>query len=756
MRCFPAVRAGLFVVLGAVAAVLVPATGADARLATPFEKRPWPADAVEGSLLVTADDAGTAASLAGPSWGRVARVTVAPGTEAAAAADLREVPGVVAVEPDRWRPMLRVPDDDRYPDQISHAVGRTADAWDVTTGSSAVRVAVIDSGVDGRHPDLRGNLVSQADVSSGAVDSRALGSNNDTCGAGHGTLVAGIVGAIGDNGTDVAGVAWDVGIIDVAAADPLRCAFSDAVVVGAVHHAVDQGADVINLSLGGPGDTCPTAMQAAIDAARSAGAVVVAASGNFEVDLPGVPGVPASCDGVLSVGAVAANGQRASYSTSNAWVDVVAAGGDPDVDEGVLSTALGGGTAREYGTSFAAPYVAGVAALLRTVDPALTPDEVEDHLEASTGRSTRSTSLGWGIVDAGRAVDAVDAGTVARHRPDPSFPVGLVIRVSDGDASTDPVRQAVAMSSRVFEEEQAEHVVLGRADDFADALAGSSLGFGAGPLLFTGSTGPLASPTRNEIQRVLRPDGRVYLVGGTAALPPTLESEITALGYDVRRLAGRTREETAAAVSEELLRRLPELGFAAPDRVLLVTSRNWPDAVTAGSLGAFFGYPILLTPPGALHPAARWALGRQKPSLVYVVGGDAAVSPATMSDAQGAAGSKPGRRLAGVDRNATAVAVALEFEALFEGAAGIPPQLAVAVNLRRPDAFAHVLSASSAIGAQSGVFVPIEGNGGTSIPPPARDLACRADPFLGLVAGGTDVVSQAVQQEFNTLLEDGC
>ena len=756
MRCLPAVRAGLLVVLGAVAAVLVPATGADARLAAPFEKRPWPADAVGGSLLVTAVDEATAASLPGPSYGLVAHVTVAPGTEAAVAADLRERPGVVAVEPDRWRPMLRVPNDAAYGEQISHAVGRAADAWDVTTGSSSVRVAVIDSGVDGRHPDLRGNLVSQADVSGGSVDERPLGTNNDSCGAGHGTLVAGIVGAVGDNGTDVAGVAWDVGIIDVAAADPVRCAFSDAVVVAAVAHAVDEGADVINLSLGGPGDTCPTAMQAAIDAARFAGAVGVAASGNYEVDLPGVSGVPASCNGVVSVGAVAANGQRSSYSTSNAWVDVVAAGGDPDVDEGVLSTALGGGTAHEYGTSFAAPYVAGVAALLRTVDPTLTPDEVEDHLEASTGRTTRSTSLGWGVVDAGRAVAAVEAGTVARHRADPAFPVGLVIRVSEGDASTDPVRQAVAMSARVFEEEQAEHVVVGRSDDFADALAGSSLGFGAGPLLFTGRTGPLAPPTRNEIVRVLRPGGRVYLLGGTAALPPTLEGEITALGFDVRRLAGTTREETAAAVAEELARRLPELGFPAPDRALLVTSRNWPDAVTAGSLGAFFGYPILLTPPGSLHPATRWALGRQKPSLVYVVGGDAAVAPRTMSDAQGAAGFKPGRRLAGVDRNGTAVAVALEFESLFQGAAGIPPLLAIAVNLRRPDAFTHVLSASSAIGASSGVFVPIEGEGGTSIPQAARDLACRADPFLGLVAGGTDVVSQAVQQEFNALLEDGC
>src|SRR5690606_36029490 len=157
---------------------------------------------------------------------------------------------------------------------------------------------------------------------------RPLGVDNDACGVGHGTFVAGIIGATGNDANDVAGVAWEVGILDVAAGDPFRCgSFSDGAIVAAITYAVGQGVDVINLSLGGPSDSCPTAFQAAIDQARRAGVVVVAAAGNDERYFPGLTSVPASCNGVLSVGAVGRSGGAAPYSNANALVDVVAPGG---------------------------------------------------------------------------------------------------------------------------------------------------------------------------------------------------------------------------------------------------------------------------------------------------------------------------------------------------------------------------------------------------------------------------------------------
>lgn len=753
------VRARLLVASAVVATLLAPVGGARAATGPPTAisaKAGWPTDAVAGSLLVTAVDERAAAGFDGPSFGRVAHITVPPGTEAAAAEELRDRPGVVDVEPDRWLDRVREPADPRYPEQWAHEVANAPAAWDTTTGDATVRVAVIDSGVDGRHRELQPNLVEQHQVTQDGARRVILGTLNDPCAEAHGTQVAGVLGAVADNDLQVAGVAWSVSIVDIAAVDTGRCQVSEAIVIAAMHHALTRDVRVVNLSVGKLADTCPTAWQAAVDAARSDGVVVVAAAGNDQGDFPGASLVPASCNGVISVGAVGRDARHATYSSANAHVDLAAPGGDPTRDDGVLTTDIGDRLAAVYGTSFATPYVAGVAALLLSIDPSLTPDQVEAHLERSATGTTRTRQLGWGVVDAGAAVASVSSGVAARQEPDPVFPVGLVVRVAEGAPPTDPIRQAAAISRRVFEPDRAQHVVIGRVDDYADALAGSSLGFGAGPLLFTPSTGPLAETTRNELERVLPAGGRVYLLGGTAALPPTLEGELSGLGYQARRLAGDTREGTAAAVAEEVGRRLPELGFAAPDRVILATARSWPDAVTAGSLGAFFGYPILLTPPGTLHPATRWALGRMRPNLVYVAGGTAAVSDDVMREAQRAAGDRPGRRLAGVDRSGTALQVALEFDTLFRSLAGVPPTLAVAVNLRRADGFTHVLSATAAIGAASGIFVPVEGEDGGTLPQAGRELACYADPFLAFVAGGTDVVSDPVQEEFNRLLEEGC
>src|SRR5690606_36101495 len=125
-----------------------------------------------------------------------------------------------------------------------------------------------------------GNIVSQVDAGTGEIV--AGSTDNDPCQVGHGTWVAGVVGALGNNATGVAGVNWNVSILDINTADPaVTCAGpTDAGTVAAIAHATEQGADVVNLSLGGPGLSCPTALQTVIDQARAAGTVVVAASGN--------------------------------------------------------------------------------------------------------------------------------------------------------------------------------------------------------------------------------------------------------------------------------------------------------------------------------------------------------------------------------------------------------------------------------------------------------------------------------------------
>ena len=129
------------------------------------------------------------------------------------------------------------------------------------------------------------------------------------------------------------------------------------------------------------------------------------------------------------------------------------------------------------------------------------------------------------------------------------------------------------------------HAVVARSDDFADALAGSSLGFGVGPVLFSTSTGPLAAPAKAELDRALSPGSTVYVLGGTAALPPTIEGEIRALGLNPVRVAGTTREATAVRVAQELESFLAREGFAQPPMAIVATRSSWPDATMAGAQG---------------------------------------------------------------------------------------------------------------------------------------------------------------------------
>jgi len=706
---------------------------------------------VPGSLLVTTSD------------GRTSDVHVAKGQEATEAARLERRNDVLAVEPDRVRHTMQVPNDPQYSLQWSHTLTRAPAAWDITTGSPSVTVAVIDTGVDATHPDLQANIVGQADASTGTVLNVPLGTNNDPCNEEHGTFVAGVIGAIGNNGIDVAGVAWHVGILDIAASDRTRCggSFSDSAILAALNYAITRKVDLVNLSLGGLGDTCPFAYQGVLDRARAAGVTVVAAAGNSEEDFPGTTAIPASCNGVLSVGAVGQNGSHAAYSNANDYVDLVAPGGDSQSGNGVItSTTPGGAVAQAEGTSFASPYVVGTVALMKSVRPALTPDEAERILEGTTqgAPSAHSKSMGWGLVDVAAAVQAAQSGSIPAAKANASFPSASVVRVNAPTLITDPIRQAVAVSQYVFPDGQAEHVVLARPDAFADGLGGSALAFGVGPVLFTPSTGGLDSVTESEIQRVLPPGGRVYVLGGTAAIPPSVDAELGGLGYHVVRLAGTNRMDTARLVAAEVSKRVQELGFPAPTKLMVTTAFNWPDAVTGGSFGALFGYPIVLTAGDQLSPEAQSALEALHPGEIDVLGGTAAVTDAVASAAGAAAGGATVRRLAGVDRDATAVAVAQrvaeELHADFE----IDPLRVVAINLRRSDGFTHALSASALVGAVPGVFLPIEGDDGTSIPLLASQYACELDPLYGIVAGGGDVVSDAVKQQLNGLLSraSGC
>lgn len=333
--------------------------------------------------------------------------------------------------------------------------------------------------------------------------------------------------------------------------------------------------------------------------------------------------------------------------------------------------------------------------------------------------------------------------TPDEDNPDPAAAGGdaSIYRVAADPNVTEVITQAAAVSFETFDRGEAEYAVLARGDVFADALGGSSLAFGLAPLLFTGQSNTLPPATEDELLRVVIEGAPVFVLGGPAAVPAGIDDHLTQLGYDPIRLAGEVREETAVQVAR-VVADLHGGGLPPMDHVIVATAQNWPDAVAGGQIGSWFGIPILLTSPSALNGAARAEIQAMAPETILVLGGPAAISDAVFAEIDTLAPNVI--RLHGADRMGTAAEVMRYHLALF-GAVGEVPQLAVAINLRRGDAFAHTLSASMITGAFAGVFVPVEGERGEGLANGPARAACGLDIPL-IAAGGFDLIGDAAAQ----------
>jgi serine protease len=381
------------------------------------------------------------------------------------AAQLSTRADIEYAEPDRRIRALVTPNDPRFEDQWamgSSARGRLnmPDAWAVSTGSSLTGpnpvIAVVDSGVMLKHPDLASkilpgydfisdpNIAADNDPPTSASSDRdanpddpgdgEVDRSNPTQGASyHGTHVSGIAAAIGNNRYGVAGVSWGARILPArilgvgggSISDMIDAVLwaagidSDAVPPAYPHNP--NKADVINLSVGG-GGSCSSAEQDAFNRVIASGTAVVVAAGNEDVDAWTTD--PASCAGVIVVGAVGRDGTRATYSNYGSRVTIMAPGGDKGQGGGILSTVKDdtGKASYEYkiGTSMAAPHVAGVIALMRSLRPKLTPGQLETLLdaEADTVDCTGRSGCGMGLLDAGATMRFVKASSSV---PAPDF-----------------------------------------------------------------------------------------------------------------------------------------------------------------------------------------------------------------------------------------------------------------------------------------------------------------------------------------------
>lgn len=348
------------------------------------------------------------------------------------AARLAALPDVAYAEPDAvFFPTITEPDDPAYDVQwhyhtvSSSAYGINAPAaWDIVTGTSNIVVAVLDTGIT-QHPDLDSQILPGYDfISNLDAANDGNGRDNDPsdpgdwvteaenttpggvfegCGAynssWHGTHVAGTIGASTNNTLGVAGINWNASILPVRVlgkcggdasdtADAIRWA-AGLSVSGVPANA--NPAKVINLSLGAPGE-CPEFYQEAINDALQAGTTIVVSAGN-SYDNAGVYR-PASCDGVITVAASTRQGAMAYYSNYDSTVEITAPGGDVAYDTelggqaGILSTLNDGvqgpgdpNYVYYQGTSMSAPHVSGVASLLLSANPGLSPSQVSQILQ---------------------------------------------------------------------------------------------------------------------------------------------------------------------------------------------------------------------------------------------------------------------------------------------------------------------------------------------------------------------------------------
>jgi serine protease len=321
-------------------------------------------------------------------------VSLSPGADVAGAvAYYGSMSGVLTAAPDVIIQVQQTPNDPSYAPLYGMTKIGAPTAWNTTTGSSNFVVAVIDSGVDYRHPDLAANMwTNPGEIAGNGRDDDANGFVDDVYGAdfanrdgnpfddnSHGTHVAGTIGAVGNNSLGVAGVNWSVKIMALKFLGANGSGYTSNA-IAALDYAVAKGAKISNNSWGGGG--YDSALAAAIGRAQTAGHVFVAAAGNSGLNIDNTPSYPASYiknyGNVVTVAATDSNDALASFSNYGAGTVTLAA---PGVS--ILSTTPNNTYSYFSGTSMAAPHVAGALALYWSANPTLSYTQVIAKLKSS-------------------------------------------------------------------------------------------------------------------------------------------------------------------------------------------------------------------------------------------------------------------------------------------------------------------------------------------------------------------------------------
>ncbi len=359
------------------------------------------------------------------------------------------VAGVIQVAANNAYRPVKIPNDPSYSSQYHLATINAPAAWEYEIGdSSGVTIAIMDAGIEGTHADLSGKLTGTSQFCDPGA-SKVIGGDNVACAANnpptaacnHGTRVSGVAAASSNNGTGVAGVSWNANLIsykvfrdgdcntDCSSTGVNSCATDDTSIINALAHIQanvnnNPARAVVNISIGGA-SACDPGVQTAITNAFNAGMVIVVSAGNDG----GQVNAPAICDNTIPVGATDSSDNIASFSSRGAKMttDGVVA---PGVN--IVTTDVGGSyTSAASGTSFSAPVVSGIAALILAEKPAFTAAQVKANIRGGTdgigvaalglpagAKVPFGATAGAGRVNAFRTLKLTAEGTLAGFEGD--------------------------------------------------------------------------------------------------------------------------------------------------------------------------------------------------------------------------------------------------------------------------------------------------------------------------------------------------
>lgn len=577
---------------------------------------------------------------------------------------LKSTPGITGAEENYPRTIQGIPEssppkDPLYLKQWPLINRGVPGAWEMGATGQGVTIAIVDTGIALEHPDLKANIVPGYNSITG---SEVVGANQDN--NGHGTQVAGIAAAERNN-LGVVGVAYQAKIMPIKAIGSKGVGYDDAIADGIIW-AADHGAKIINLSLGSEnGSVSSDILKEAVTYAHNKGCLLIAASGNYDSESQGNPGVsyPASDPRVLAITSTDKAGKVTNYSATGSEVDLAAPGDSILTDQ--WSRAEGSGYTYASGTSLAAPFVSGEAALIWGQHPEWSRDQVVQALEQGTedlGSPGRDNQYGYGLVDVELALTLTNQTLDTRTSPAVINSLGGIIEEVEGSTQVN-----LTIPSQAFE--QAVNVTLKAIPAPSDLPNGETFLTPAFQIDWESAT-PQKMLSLNWSNPALKGDfgenlyrwngSRWISLGGDIGdgeagfglYMPGIYVLGTAQdsGQQSQRFAGVTAEGTAVQISQETF-------TTGADTVILAQVNQFPDALAGAPLAYKLQAPILLSSSSRLSEDVRAEILRLAPKTVYLLGGTAALSDQIEEELRQTYDVK---RLYGYTAEGTARAIALE------------------------------------------------------------------------------------------------